>query len=225
MCFSMNSLMSRRVIDCSSSKRNSASALASSVLPTPLGPRKRKRPDGLARDRAGPTRPRRTARDTARTASSWPDDALGEALLHLEELVGSRLSSILATGMPVQSPRTMRDVLLGHDVRRVAGRLRCRRRPRAASRRALHVGERARARARRGARSLASRAPLRARPASCAYSARSARGAAIAPRRDSSFARISLTVGSSSRISFSMRSRVLTLIASDVAGERRRAAP
>ena len=46
MCFSMNSLMSRRVIACSSSKRNCASALASSVFPTPLGPRKRKLPIG-----------------------------------------------------------------------------------------------------------------------------------------------------------------------------------
>ncbi len=63
-CFSMYSLMSRRVIAVSSSNRNSASALVSSVLPTPVGPRNRNEPIG----RFGsfrPARARRTASETA----------------------------------------------------------------------------------------------------------------------------------------------------------------
>ena len=50
---------------------NSASALASSVLPTPVGPRKMNEPMG----RLGslrPARARRTARETVSIASSWP---------------------------------------------------------------------------------------------------------------------------------------------------------
>ena len=43
-CGSMYSDMSMRTIACSSSNRNSASARASSVLPTPVGPRKMKLP-------------------------------------------------------------------------------------------------------------------------------------------------------------------------------------
>jgi len=46
-CFSMYSLMSMRTIACSSSNRNSASARAVSVLPTPVGPRKIKDPMGF----------------------------------------------------------------------------------------------------------------------------------------------------------------------------------
>ena len=104
MCFSMNSLMSRRVSDCSSSKRNSASAFASSVLPTPLGPRNRNDPMGLPGSRR-PTRPRRTARDTARTASSCPTTRSASRSSILRSLSLSA-SSILLTGMPVQSPST-----------------------------------------------------------------------------------------------------------------------
>ena len=67
----MYSLMSMRIIARSSSNRNSARARASSVLPTPVGPRKRNEPIG----RFGSERParlRRMALATARTASSWP---------------------------------------------------------------------------------------------------------------------------------------------------------
>src|SRR6478752_6839004 len=45
-CFSMNSLMSTRIRWSSLSNRKPASALHSSVLPTPVGPRKRKEPVG-----------------------------------------------------------------------------------------------------------------------------------------------------------------------------------
>src|SRR3979409_2029774 len=47
-CFSMYSLMSIRTIASCESNMNSASARASSVLPTPVGPRKRKEPIGLS---------------------------------------------------------------------------------------------------------------------------------------------------------------------------------
>ena len=67
----MYSDMSMRIIASSSSNRNSASARASSVLPTPVGPRKMNEPIG----RFGsfrPARARRTARVTVEIASSWP---------------------------------------------------------------------------------------------------------------------------------------------------------
>ncbi len=63
--------MSMRTTARSSSNRKSASALASSVLPTPVGPRNRNDPVGRSGS-AMPARARRTASDTARTASSCP---------------------------------------------------------------------------------------------------------------------------------------------------------
>ena len=68
-CFSMYSLMSMRIMLSSLSKRDSESARASSVLPTPVGPRKMNEPIG----RFGSLRPERermTASATASTASS-----------------------------------------------------------------------------------------------------------------------------------------------------------
>ena len=59
---SMYSLMSMRTMASSSSKRNSARALASSVLPTPVGPRKMNEPMGR-RGSQRPARARRTASD------------------------------------------------------------------------------------------------------------------------------------------------------------------
>ena len=52
------------------SKRNSARALASSVLPTPVGPRNRNEPIGRFGS-CSPARLRRTASATACTAASW----------------------------------------------------------------------------------------------------------------------------------------------------------
>ncbi len=63
--------MSMRTMARSSSKRKSARLLASSVLPTPVGPRKRNEPVGRSGSET-PARVRRTASDTARTASVWP---------------------------------------------------------------------------------------------------------------------------------------------------------
>src|SRR4030095_6444275 len=69
VCFSWYSDMSIRTIACSSSNRNSASARASSVLPTPVGPRKMKLPSG----RFGCCRP--------------ASDTRMQALFHFEELL------------------------------------------------------------------------------------------------------------------------------------------
>ena len=69
--FSMYSDISKRKMLSSLPKSTSASVRASSVLPTPVGPRKRKEPMG----RFGslrPARARRTAFETALTASSCP---------------------------------------------------------------------------------------------------------------------------------------------------------
>src|ERR1700683_1684050 len=63
--------MSMRTIARSSSKRNSASALASSVFPTPVGPRNRNEPDGRSGS-AMPALDLRTASETACTAAAWP---------------------------------------------------------------------------------------------------------------------------------------------------------
>ena len=66
----MYSDMSKRMSALSLPKRKFASARASSVLPTPVGPRKMKLPTG----RLGffsPARDRRIARDTAEIAVSW----------------------------------------------------------------------------------------------------------------------------------------------------------
>src|SRR3989344_3314074 len=67
----MNSLMSMRIRRSSLSNKKPASALQSSVLPTPVGPRNRNEPVGrLGSDR--PERERRMALATAAIASCWP---------------------------------------------------------------------------------------------------------------------------------------------------------
>ena len=86
VCFSWYSDMSMRIIACSSSNRNSASARASSVLPTPVGPEE---------DEAA-ERPVRILQAGARAANRirhrddrvvLADDALVQPLLHLDELL------------------------------------------------------------------------------------------------------------------------------------------
>ena len=98
--FSMYSLMSRRVMAVSSSNRNPARARASSVLPTPVGPRKMNEPMG----RLGslrPARARRTASETAAMASSWPMTRSCSRSSMWMSLPASPSSSRV-TGMPVQ---------------------------------------------------------------------------------------------------------------------------
>ena len=82
--------MSMRTIARSSSKRKSASALASSVLPVPVGPRKRNDPVGRLGS-AMPARERRTASLTARDGVALADQALADHRLHLEQLGGLAL--------------------------------------------------------------------------------------------------------------------------------------
>src|SRR5947208_15325762 len=92
VCFSMYSLMSRRTIAFSSSNRNSASAFARSVLPTPVGPRNRNEPSG----RFGSCMPAR-ATDRVRDSRDrflLADHALVQPLLHLEELADLALQEL-----------------------------------------------------------------------------------------------------------------------------------
>ena len=98
--FSMYSLISMRTMFFSSSNRHSASALASSVLPTPVGPRNRKLPMGRFSS-AMPARERRMASLTFCTASSWPMTRLCSTSGRCRSFSRS-LSISLATGMPVQ---------------------------------------------------------------------------------------------------------------------------
>ena len=100
----MYSDMSIRTIAFSVSKRNSASAFASSVFPTPVGPRKMNEPIG----RSGsprPARDRRIAFDTAPTASSWPMTRSWrrDSIWTSFSISPSRSRE---TGMPVQLPTT-----------------------------------------------------------------------------------------------------------------------
>jgi hypothetical protein len=86
LCFSWYSDMSIRTIACSSSNMNSARARASSVLPTPVGPRKMKLPSG----RFGVLQSGARAADRIRDRANrllLADDALMQALFHLEELL------------------------------------------------------------------------------------------------------------------------------------------
>ena len=71
---------------CSSSNRNSASARASSVLPTPVGPRKMNEPIGR-RGSLSPARERRMALDDARDRLVLADDALAQTLFHRDQLL------------------------------------------------------------------------------------------------------------------------------------------
>ena len=96
--------MSIRVIIVSSSNRNSANAFASSVLPTPVVPRKRNEPIGRFGS-CSPARLRRTASDTASMASSCPITRWCSSASRCNSLSFS-LCSILLTGMPVQRDTT-----------------------------------------------------------------------------------------------------------------------
>ena len=102
--FSMYSDMSMRTSAFSESNRHSASALASSVLPTPVGPRKKKLPMGrLGSER--PARLRRTAAATALTASFWPMTRLCSSPSRFLSLSISPCI-IFETGTPVQELTT-----------------------------------------------------------------------------------------------------------------------
>ena len=95
----MYSDMSSRTRARSSSNRNSASARAVSVFPTPVGPRKMKEPVGRFGS-CRPARARRTALATAASASGWPMTRRASSSSSLVSRSRSD-SSIFATGMPV----------------------------------------------------------------------------------------------------------------------------
>ena len=95
----MYSDMSSRTSARSSSNRNSASARAVSVLPTPVGPRKMNEPVGRCGSWS-PARARRTALATAASASFCPMTRRPSSSSSLSSRAFSD-SSILVTGMPV----------------------------------------------------------------------------------------------------------------------------
>jgi len=89
----MYSDMSIRTIASSSPNRNSASVRASSVLPTPEGPRKMNEPVG----RFGSLRPARRAADCLRHGLDGrllADDALVQLVLHPHQLLGLGLRQL-----------------------------------------------------------------------------------------------------------------------------------
>ncbi|MCY1187506.1 hypothetical protein D9M73_284960 [compost metagenome] len=96
--------MSIRTMASSVSNRNSASALHSSVLPTPVGPRKRNEPLGRFGS-ARPARERRTALETATTASFWPMTRRCRSS-SMRSSFSRSPSSIFATGIPVHLETT-----------------------------------------------------------------------------------------------------------------------
>ena len=100
----MNSDMSIRTKDSSVSNMNSASALHSSVLPTPVGPKNMNEPLGrFGSD--NPARERRMASATALTASFWPTTRLSSTSSIRSSLSRSP-SSMRDTGIPVHFDTT-----------------------------------------------------------------------------------------------------------------------
>ena len=95
----MYSLISMRIMDCSSSNRNSASARAVSVLPTPVGPRKMKDPMGRLGS-LNPARERRIALATTVNAGSCPTTRSRSRCSICTSFFTSP-SSMRDTGMPV----------------------------------------------------------------------------------------------------------------------------
>ena len=97
--FSIYSLISIRTILFSSSNRLSASALASSVFPTPVGPKNKKEPIGFCGSLI-PARERMMASVTFMTPSSWPM-TLSCSCLSRFSVFARSLSVSFATGIPV----------------------------------------------------------------------------------------------------------------------------
>src|SRR5580704_13827957 len=95
----MYSDMSIRIMSFSSSNKNSASARANSVFPTPVGPRKRNDPIGLLVS-DNPARLRRTAFATRSSASSCPTTRCLNRSSMCTSFCASP-SSKRPTGMPV----------------------------------------------------------------------------------------------------------------------------
>ena len=105
----MYSDMSMRIIASWASNMNSASARASSVLPTPVGPRNRNEPIGRSGS-CRPARERRSAVATASTASSWPTTrSCRRSSMCTSFSVSPSIRRL--TGMPVQRGDDLGDVV------------------------------------------------------------------------------------------------------------------
>ena len=100
----MNSLMSILISASSLPNMNSASALASSVFPTPVGPRKMNEPIGRFGS-LSPARARRTAFETIPIASSWPMTRPWRASSMLSRRCDSSWA-MRVTGIPVHIATT-----------------------------------------------------------------------------------------------------------------------
>mmetsp|Transcript_38319 Transcript_38319/g.96301 ORF Transcript_38319/g.96301 Transcript_38319/m.96301 type:complete len:280 (+) Transcript_38319:768-1607(+) len=101
---SMNSLMSSRIMASGSPKYTSASALVSSVFPTPVGPQKRKPPMGRSGS-FSPEQLRIMARATAPMASVCPTTRSARSSPRWRSRSRSP-SCMRSTGMPVQLATT-----------------------------------------------------------------------------------------------------------------------
>ena len=97
--------MSMRTIARSSSNRKSASALASSVLPTPVGPRNRNEPVGRSGS-AMPARERRTASDDGARPRPAGRSAARRCTSSMRSSLAVSPSSSRPVGMPVQASTT-----------------------------------------------------------------------------------------------------------------------
>ena len=128
--FSMYSDMSTRMSADGSAKRNLASARASSVLPTPVGPEKMNEPMGRFGS-LSPARERRMARDTARMASSCPttEPCSSSSMRSSRE---ASASWIRVTGMPVH-----RETMKAMASSSITGRRVCRSRSQSSCRRRI----------------------------------------------------------------------------------------
>ena len=96
----MYSLMSIWISASSSPNMNSASALASSVLPTPVGPAKMKQPVGRFGS-FNPLRLRRTALAIALDRLVLADDPLVQLVFHLHQPQRCLRCVMRVSGMPV----------------------------------------------------------------------------------------------------------------------------
>ena len=101
-CFSMNSDMSMRTIASSVSNRKFASALVSSVLPTPVGPRNRNEPIG----RFGSESPARERRIAINPLAQLPAKTLLHELGHV--ILGHTTEAEFADADT--TPRSLREV-------------------------------------------------------------------------------------------------------------------
>ena len=114
----MNSLMSILMSASSLPNMNSASALASSVLPTPVGPRKMNEPMGRLGS-LSPARARRTALRDRVDGLLLADDALVERVLHVQQALRLLLRDA-GDGDAGPHRHDLGDVLLG-DLGRLCG--------------------------------------------------------------------------------------------------------